>query len=270
MEEEKKNNKGLYVIIAVLCLLVLGLGGYIIYDKSLSNIQKDTNTNNKNHNVYKEKKESKEDDSKKNDSEEKENQKREYTPYEIGDKVTVELNDSNKSTFYVLKQSSKNEEYVTLFAEKEIGTSAFQEDYTDENEFEGSLIQSKLNELTANWTNVKEKRLITAEEIIATGLTSKKQCGPSESNVCDAIEEDSWLLEKNGNTNNQYWTMSKAVEDAAGSYPNNRYVYIVTLDGYITGYIVGYKPGSEWNKKGNFGDNMGIRPVIVIAKEYVK
>ena len=56
MEEEKKNNKGLYVIIAVLCLLVLGLGGYIIYDKSLSNIQKDTNTNNKNHNVYKEKK----------------------------------------------------------------------------------------------------------------------------------------------------------------------------------------------------------------------
>ena len=51
MEEEKKNNKGLYVIIAVLCLLVLGLGGYIIYDKSLSNIQKDTNTNNKDHNV---------------------------------------------------------------------------------------------------------------------------------------------------------------------------------------------------------------------------
>ena len=260
MEEEKKSNKRLYVVIAFLCLLVLGLVGYIIYDKSLNNTQKVVNTNNKDNKVDKET----------NDSEENENPKIEYNSYEIGDKVTVKLGDSNEATFYVLKQSSKNEEYVTLFAEKNIGTSAFQEDYTDENEFEGSLIQSKLNELTADWTNVKEKRLITTEEIIATGLTSKKQCGPSEKDVCDTIEENSWLLEKNGNINNQYWTMSKAVEDDAGSYPNNRYVYIVTLDGSITGYIVGYKPGSKWNEKGTFGNNMGIRPVIVIAKEYVK
>ncbi len=256
MEEEKKNSKGLYAIIVILCLLVLGLGGYIVYDKILSNTNKDVNTNDKDNNADKEKKDSQEDES----------TKKEYNFYEIGDKVTVKLNDSNESTFYVLKQSSQNEEYVTLFAEKSFGTSAFQEDYSDENEFEGSLIQSKLNELTSDWTNVKEKRLITVEEILATGLTSKKQCGPSESDICDSIKENSWLL----NDSEEYWTMSKAVEDSVGSYPDNRYVYIVTLDGSITGYIVGYKPGSQWNEQGNFGNNMGIRPVIVISKEYIK
>lgn len=40
MEEEKKSNKRLYVVIALLCLLVLGLVGYIIYDKSLNNTKK--------------------------------------------------------------------------------------------------------------------------------------------------------------------------------------------------------------------------------------
>ncbi len=31
--EEQKNNKGLIIIICVLCVLVLALGGYIVYDK---------------------------------------------------------------------------------------------------------------------------------------------------------------------------------------------------------------------------------------------
>lgn len=35
--ENKKNNNGLIALVIVLCLLVLGLGGYIVYDKVLSN-----------------------------------------------------------------------------------------------------------------------------------------------------------------------------------------------------------------------------------------
>jgi uncharacterized protein YxeA len=81
MEEEKKSNKRLYVVIAFLCLLVLGLVGYIIYDKSLNNTQKVVNINKKDSKVDKEQ----------NDSKENENQKIEYNSYEIGDKVTVKL-----------------------------------------------------------------------------------------------------------------------------------------------------------------------------------
>ena len=35
--ENQKNNGGLVALVAVLCLLVLGMGGYILYDKVLSN-----------------------------------------------------------------------------------------------------------------------------------------------------------------------------------------------------------------------------------------
>ncbi len=40
MENQSKNS-GLYVLIVILCILVLGLGGYIVYDKIINN-----NTNN--------------------------------------------------------------------------------------------------------------------------------------------------------------------------------------------------------------------------------
>ena len=39
MENQNKNG-GLYVLIALLCLLVLGLGGYIVYDKTNNNVTK--------------------------------------------------------------------------------------------------------------------------------------------------------------------------------------------------------------------------------------
>ena len=45
--EEKKSNTSLYIIIVILCLLVLGLGGYIVYDKILDNKEVDTKENNK-------------------------------------------------------------------------------------------------------------------------------------------------------------------------------------------------------------------------------
>ena len=66
-----------------------------------------------------------------------------------------------------------------------------------------------------------------------------------------------------------YWTMTKDDDlDVTGN--TNRYVYYVDMSGSIDSHIVGYKPGGEWNPDGNFFTNFGIRPVIVISKEYVK
>lgn len=46
--ENQKNNKGVYVVIAILCVLVLLLGGYIVYDKVLEN---DTEINENNNDM---------------------------------------------------------------------------------------------------------------------------------------------------------------------------------------------------------------------------
>lgn len=43
MEQEKSKNNGLIMLVVILFLLVLGLGGYIVYDKVLSNKEEATN-----------------------------------------------------------------------------------------------------------------------------------------------------------------------------------------------------------------------------------
>ena len=112
MENEKKsgNYKGLIVLIFLLIILVLGLGGYIVYDKIISSNSNSSKTNNTINN---------------NNNNNNDKEAFSYNSYNIGYKVTVELNDSTGATFYVLKQSSEKEEDVVLFAEKNIGTGAF-------------------------------------------------------------------------------------------------------------------------------------------------
>ena len=46
--ENQKNNGGLVVLVIILCLLVLGMGGYIVYDKILSNNETPANETNDN------------------------------------------------------------------------------------------------------------------------------------------------------------------------------------------------------------------------------
>lgn len=45
MENGKNNNKGLIVLVIILALLVLGLGGYVFYDKVLGNKETPATTN---------------------------------------------------------------------------------------------------------------------------------------------------------------------------------------------------------------------------------
>lgn len=238
LETPKKGNNSV-IIIAVLVVLVLVLAGLLLLGGGAS--KDNNNTSNNTNNV---------------------NNDTKYTSYNIGDQVTVKLNDSTEATFYVLKQSSETEEVVTLLADRNIGGGAFNNNFTDGNEYNGSLIQSNLNELTSSWTNVKVKRLITLDEIRGTGLSTTEQCGPSESSYpCDKINEESWLR----HSDEGYWTMTKSENDS-----DNRYVYFVDMMGDIRAQIVGYEPGGDQNPDGTFFQNYGIRPVIEISKNYVK
>ena len=189
-----------------------------------------------------------------------------YKEYRVGEKVTVKLNNVLEQDFYVLKNSTEDDSTVLLFATKNIGYSAFNNNFTDGNEFEGSLIQTTLNDLTKNWTNVKEKRLIKVEEILETGLIHEERESRCPEGNCEAVytyvNEDSFFY----NENEFYWTMTHE-EDSTN---DKGYVYMVSLGGSIEAHIVGYTPGGEWNQDGNFFQNFGIRPVIEIDKEYIK
>ena len=192
-----------------------------------------------------------------------------YKEYKVGEKVTAKLNNVLEQEFYVLKDSTKDDSTVLLFATKNIGYSAFNNNFTDGNEFEGSLIQTTLNDLTKNWTNVKEKRLIKVEEIVQTGLIHEERENRCHDGNCEAVytyvNQDSFFY----NENEFYWTMTK-VNDKETTGDTNRYVYLIDLSGCVETHIVGYTPGGEWNQDGNFFQNFGIRPVIEIDKEYIK
>lgn len=192
-----------------------------------------------------------------------------YKEYKVGEKVTAKLNNVLEQEFYVLKNSTKDDSTVLLFATKNIGYSAFNNNFTDGNEFEGSLIQTTLNDLTKNWTNVKEKRLIKVEEIVQTGLIHEERESRCHDGNCEAVytyvNQDSFFY----NENEFYWTMTK-VNDKETTGDTNRYVYLIDLSGCVETHIVGYTPGGEWNQDGNFFQNFGIRPVIEIDKEYIK
>ena len=47
----EKKNTGLIVLVIVLCLLVVGLGGYIVYDKMLDKNINDSDNKGKNDNI---------------------------------------------------------------------------------------------------------------------------------------------------------------------------------------------------------------------------
>ena len=188
-----------------------------------------------------------------------------YKEYKIGEKVKVKLNNVLQQEFYVLSNSDIDKSTVTLFAAKNIGYSAYNNNYTDGHEFTGSLIQTKLDDLTKTWTNVKEKRLIKKEEIINTNLVYDEKiyiCADGDCEKTDTfVKKDSFLYQEN----EIYWTMTPA----KSSTTDKGYVFIVDKDGKITESIVGYKPGEELNKDGKYFENYGIRPVIVIHKNFI-
>ena len=83
------------------------------------------------------------------------------------------------------------------------------------------------------------------------------------------INKDSFLLYPtkdfdSSKSYESYWTMTKANE-ADGSGGTNRYVKYIHLNGEISTHIVGYKPE---RKMGTL--SYGIRPLIIISKEYLK
>ena len=160
--EERKNNTGLIVLITVLVILVLGMGGFIIYDKVINKTnESDIEENN-------------------SETQNTEDDLVVRKSYKVGDEV--ELADS--SIWYVISNSEDTENFVSLLSSDNIN-----KDYTITiNNAETYLSTTYKTELVknikANGDEVKEVRLLTLKDIsLLSGITeSELQPGTSLEN----------------------------------------------------------------------------------------
>ena len=84
MEEKKQESKGLTVAVIILSILVIALGGYICYDKVISNNSEKQTESNKNN--YLEEKDTNKEENNKNENLEEKEEKEEDTTNEESNK----------------------------------------------------------------------------------------------------------------------------------------------------------------------------------------
>ncbi len=176
--------------------------------------------------------------------------KEQYSSYNKGDKITVNVNDSDKLDFYVIENSGSDSDKVTAIYESTLGDPITYKPGTDG--YEGSSVQKKLNELTNSWSNVISKRLLKADEVIPgiTDVELKKL-------TVEKFEEPSYLFSVK-----EYWVSDCLIEDKA------IYTFTVECFSEAVGFgVLGVAIFDEYNEEEPSTAN--IRPVITVSKKYV-
>lgn len=162
-----------------------------------------------------------------------------YTTYNKGDKITVNVNDNTQLNFYVIESS--NNQNVTAIYDGVLGEKFYFAPTTSS--IEGSAAQIKLNELTENWNNPSEIRLIKVKEIDPNFELS--------SDLSEDITEPSYY-----HIGESYWTQD-VIESETG----------VLIPIVVTSWSSFSNIHTTTSTAPTSGGN--IRPVITIAKEYV-
>lgn len=165
-----------------------------------------------------------------------------YSTYKIGDEITVNLNDSTQSKFYVVEDSTNIKKSVN----------AISADYLDDNLYTFSEANQKLNELKPTWSNVKEISLPNTD-LFQTDFELKNET----EKVPFVKSNQTWLYPKNGTNSSSYW-FSNSLFDGAH--------IILTLD---------EKSSDETNVSyiaSSIKDTEKARllPVITVDKENIK
>ena len=181
-----------------------------------------------------------------------------YKALNIGDLVTVQLNEHLQRKFRVIQPSTGFEEFVTLLYDDVyddpllLKSTEFNKSVTAGNRYESSSIRINNEVLTENtssakWVNVNTIRLITADEvgyIVAS-------CPKNTANVANTINLASaptWL------TNMNYWTMTDKITENEEQRGKMAWYVDGTHKVLTSSYV---------NQK------FDLRPVIVVSKEYI-
>lgn len=180
--------------------------------------------------------------------------KEQYSSYNKGDKITVNVNDNDKLDFYVIENSGSDTDKVTAIYESTLGDSVRFEPSADG--YEGSGVQKKLNELTSSWSNVINKRLLTADEVIP-GIELKKS-------VDEFLKEPSYLCSSKAFS---YW-LSDTVKDEETDYLLTFSITRVPDRNGSGDYSCNLFPEASGDSV--FSTTLaGVRPVITVSKEHV-
>lgn len=246
MGKEKEKNKNGSGTIIFLIILVIALGGYIVYDKIISNKDvktdiNDSNTNNNNNSInYNKENEDVIDDNNKNEQNQKPTT---YKAYNLGDKVNL-LDSSN---WNVWESLAENDEFVTLINSDNINkynSITFKEAPTYvSTTYKSNLITS----LNANNDDIKDARLLTLEDISKLSRIEVNNLVPGvslENNVTPSFLYQSTTITSKIDENDCPIMICESIPN----YPNNQ------------GRIC----------EETQTDKFQIRPVITISKKYIK
>lgn len=170
-----------------------------------------------------------------------------YEKFEVGDKVTIQVNGTTQKTFYVIKSSGEYNSKVTLLLDQNLSTDYYNSDVSFGNKYEASSIKAKLENLTKSWINADSVRLITAEEIGYLVYACPKYQTDNAPDM-DISSAPSWVY------SSSYWTMSPKL---LTTEDNGKKVWVVNKDSKkVTNAFVN-------------NNSYGIRPVIEVHKRYV-
>lgn len=251
MENQNKNS-GLYVLVAVLCVLVLILGGYIVYDKVLSKPTENGTIINNNQST----------ENNINPNVNKTFNKNESVEVNVGNNVT--------ESFYVISDNGTN---LTLITQNILFEAPFyeysskdcippQQDGSEDTsgcvlDYDKSTLKTKLLDYTKNWNNITNIRLLTIDEVESNVYSVDNRWGDHH---FYSYNFEKFLLLGN-NATGKYWLSSKVTDDKGSVYVEEIY----QNDDDVKNGKYQIRSGS-----GFVTESSGVRPVVTISKEYVK
>lgn len=187
-----------------------------------------------------------------------------YTTYNVGDEITVNLNDTLKEKFLVIENNSDSV--------KAIYKGALGEDIkwpeamtTTTCTFDGSVVDQALKQRTATWTNATNVTLPTANDIVGefdyTSKTALEELGARTN------PEGFGMVHLENLTNVPFYALnneegSRIFTNSVISYSDSSsthceiYVYGYAMTDFPFFYLSVYNEGS-------------IRPIITVSKDYV-
>ena len=178
-----------------------------------------------------------------------------YKTYNVGDRVSVQLNGTTQRYFRVIENSYGYNGTVTLlYDDVSLGNFQFAPS-NGNNSYDASTIKVQVDSLKRDWKNVASMRLITSEEIGYIVKVSPRYRGYDVGNQslgCATSLNYDWLI------SSSYWTMTgKLYSDKPANASNiNKKVWYVNsgskilTDDFITASHL-------------------LRPVIVVEKKYI-
>ena len=187
-----------------------------------------------------------------------------YTSYNAGDKITVKVNDNTNLDFYVMEDS---DDKVKAIYKGTLGTNIkWPEQMTTSTcTFEGSVVDLALKERTANWSNVTNITLPTANDIVGefdyTSINALEELGQrTNPEGFGMVHLDNLtgipFYALNNEAGTKLFTNSVISYSDSSSTHCEIYVYGYAITDFPYFYLSVYQEGS-------------IRPIVTVSKDYV-